>query len=279
MGVDEIDLPGPDDWEVRGSPSEGLYRVNPGTGEMNTLMEPVAGAAGEPQYGTGANWLQAGEWEDGTPKWKMVRLNDAGEEKYITVPKGLQPWTGMQNSPELIREREIARAEGTAIGEKSGEAVASFPEIEQRAQASVTTIDQLLADKDGMRRAVGFLSQFPTIPGGKAADYEARLNQLYGQNFLKAYQELKGGGQITEIEGQKAEQAIAALAKSQSVEEHMRELQRLREVIINGYERARKQYMPDRQSIFSSTETTPTESNPSGRRNWEGYRVVPPSGE
>jgi hypothetical protein len=245
---------------------------------MDTLMEPVD-TGGEATYGTAPNWTRNGTWEDGSTRWSMVRLNDAGEHEVVDLPKGMEPLIGVQNDPELIRQREIAKAEGAAIGEKSGEAVASFPEIEQRAQASVTTIDQLLADKDGMRRAVGFLSQFPTIPGGKAADYEARLNQLYGQNFLKAYQELKGGGQITEIEGQKAEQAIAALAKSQSVEEHMRELQRLREVIISGYERARKQYMPDRQSIFSLTGTTPTESSTSGRRNWEGFRVVPPSGE
>jgi len=206
--------------------------------------------------------------------WGIRSLSNEGNQKVEWLPKGQKPWSGVQNAPEIVRERAIARAEGAAIGEKAGEVVASFPEIEQRTKASVETIDQLLADEDGMRRAVGFLSQFPSIPGGKAADYEARLNQLYGQNFLKAYQELKGGGQITEIEGQKAEQAIAALAKSQSVEAHKRELERLREVILAGYERARKQYMPDRPSVFDGS--APTESSPQKRNNWEGFRVIPP---
>ena len=37
------------------------------------------------------------------------------------------------------------------------------------------------------------------------------MEQIRGKNFLTAYQQLKGGGAITEIEGTKAEAAQARL--------------------------------------------------------------------
>jgi hypothetical protein len=115
MGVDEIDLPKPEasEWETVGSPSKGgVYRVNPATGETELLVEPPVGGAGEPQYGTGANWVRMGQREDGSTKWGTLRLNDAGEQEVVPLPEGTEPWTGVQNDPELIREREVARGYG-----------------------------------------------------------------------------------------------------------------------------------------------------------------------
>jgi len=143
MGIDEIDLPGVDDWKIVGTPSKGgVYRVNPVTRETELLVEPVAGEEGEPTYGTGANWYREGEWEDGTPKWGMVRLNDAGEEKYVTMPKGAQPWTGMQNDPELIRQREVARG----YGGMEPEAIKSISEQTIAGQVQVARTEQMLKE-------------------------------------------------------------------------------------------------------------------------------------
>ena len=141
MGVDEIDLPGPDDWEVRGSPSEGLYRVNAGTGEMATLMEPVE-TDNAATYGTAPNWARNGTWEDGSTKWSMVRTNDAGEYDIVDLPKGMEPWTGVQNSPELIREREVARG----YGGMEPEAIRLISEQTIAGQVQVARTEQMLKE-------------------------------------------------------------------------------------------------------------------------------------
>ena len=73
------------------------------------------------------------------------------------------------------------------------------------------------------------------IPGNTAA-YGANslLNQLRGQNFMQAYQTLKGGGQITEIEGKKATEALARIQRPQSKAEFDRGLSDLEGMIRNG---------------------------------------------
>lgn len=59
----------------------------------------------------------------------------------------------------------------------------------------------------------------PGITGGQAgADLNARVEQLQGRVFLQAFEALKGGGQITQIEGEKAERAMARLQRAQSPE-------------------------------------------------------------
>jgi hypothetical protein len=115
MGLKGNDIEIPvyeENWTTSGSPSQGLYRVNPDTGETELLIEPTEQGASEPQYGTGANWVRLGQNEDGTTRWGTLRLNDRGEQEVVPLPEGAEPWTGVQNDPEMIREREKARAYG-----------------------------------------------------------------------------------------------------------------------------------------------------------------------
>ena len=54
------------------------------------------------------------------------------------------------------------------------------------------------------------------IPGTEAFAFSKLMEQIGGQNFLKAYSTLKGGGSITEIEGTKAQAAQARLSTAQN---------------------------------------------------------------
>lgn len=56
------------------------------------------------------------------------------------------------------------------------------------------------------------------MAGTPAADAFALHDQLKGKVFLAAYESLKGGGQITEIEGNKAEQALARMSRAQTTD-------------------------------------------------------------
>jgi len=64
---------------------------------------------------------------------------------------------------------------------------------------------------------------------------------VQGQTFLQAYNYLKGGGAITDIEGKKGEAAIARLNRSQSTEDYRAALDDLSSVLKSGIERMRTQ--------------------------------------
>ena len=81
--------------------------------------------------------------------------------------------------------------------------------VEEAARAR-DAIDGLLKHP-GFESRYGATSIIPAIPGTSGAGAQAYIDQIGGQAFLQAFQSLKGGGQITEIEGQKATQAITRL--------------------------------------------------------------------
>tara|TARA_R110000764_G_scaffold53492_2_gene116554 strand:- start:1290 stop:2843 length:1554 start_codon:yes stop_codon:yes gene_type:complete len=53
-------------------------------------------------------------------------------------------------------------------------------------------------------------------PGSDAADFQTLMKQVKGKQFLQAFETLKGGGQITEVEGTKATEAQARMSQAQS---------------------------------------------------------------
>ncbi len=105
------------------------------------------------------------------------------------------------------------------------------------ASSTLQVIDEALSHK-GLSAAVGPLdARTPTILPDATA-FEAYHNQIKGKAFLQAFESLKGGGQITEIEGQKAEQAIARLDLAQSEEDYKKALKDLRDIVKLGLQRS-----------------------------------------
>jgi hypothetical protein len=77
------------------------------------------------------------------------------------------------------------------------------------------------------------------VPGTPTYDFGQRVEQIQGQTFLQAFESLRGGGAITEIEGQRGMQAIARLNTGQSSSDFRQSLRELREIIAAAQERAR----------------------------------------
>ena len=124
-------------------------------------------------------------------------------------------------SPELIAENK-ALIDSTVESEKikakdKAAAVTSLPEDRLKAEMMVEKIDQLV-NHPGMSDVVGIQSVGSLLgfPGTDAQDFKALLEQVQGGTFLEAFKALKGGGTITEVEGKKAEQALARLQTAQS---------------------------------------------------------------
>jgi hypothetical protein len=132
------------------------------------------------------------------------------------------------------------------------------PQAIATAEQALTKIDQLVgkpAIKDkvtgkvieegtpahpGFKAAVGASSLIPTMPGSKAADFEARLDEIKGGAFLEAYNTLRGGGSITEVEGQKATQAITRMSTAQSEKEFINAARDFQDVIRAGIKRSKE---------------------------------------
>lgn len=124
------------------------------------------------------------------------------------------------------------------IGSSEGEKAAAAPGAIAQAEAMLADIDAVLGDEQ-LGNATGWGSYIPFDIPGFNAETRSRINKLQGQAFMQAYEGLRGGGQITEVEGKKAEQAIARLNTAQSEEEFRTALTELRGVVERGLERSR----------------------------------------
>jgi len=70
-------------------------------------------------------------------------------------------------------------------------------------------------------------------------DLKVKVDQLAGSAFLQAFDILKGGGAISEIEGAKATQAIARLSRTQSPPEFKEALYEFAEIVRRGVEKSK----------------------------------------
>ena len=84
----------------------------------------------------------------------------------------------------------------------------------------------------------GGLGLLGAAPGTNAADATALWKQIQGQAFLDAFERLRGGGAITQIEGEKATAAKARLDRAQSIEAITSALNDLEGIFLNAQQRA-----------------------------------------
>lgn len=149
---------------------------------------------------------------------------------------------------QLAYEPSIKAATTKAdIASKSqAEAETNLPLAEEQAQQMIGLIENIRQDpglsavvgaKNPLKGAIPFVGN---VMGTPAADFQAKLDQLGGKQFLEAFNSLKGGGQITEVEGQKATNAIGRMQTSQSEKAFNEALGELKSVVNTGLERARK---------------------------------------
>ncbi|WHO73950.1 lytic murein transglycosylase [Rhizobium sp. BT03] len=198
---------------------------NKSTGEFR---QAPGGAGGEKYYGSTVPYYD----KDGNLRYRQ--LSDKGGGKDLdfgpgataapttrTVDTGTELITigpGGQEVKRTTKENyEAAKdtAQGSTEGKAAGEAVSSLPADLMQADQTIKNIDQLLTSK-GLDSIVGSVDQFrPSwTMGADGRDALTRLKQLQGGAFLQAYGLLKGGGQITEVEGGKAQDAMARMDRS-----------------------------------------------------------------
>lgn len=171
----------------------------------------------------------------------QLMQNENGEMIYVQPTKNGQ--LVRSKAPDGYRPvSPYDKSFQTKLGGEDAERAAGFAQAENKATTMLATLNQLEAHP-GMSGAVGWQGALPdwmAMPSGTdEAGFGSVLNQVQGQAFLQAFESLKGGGQITEIEGRKATQAISRLNRSLSETEFKAAVEELRKVLTTAQDRAR----------------------------------------
>lgn len=146
--------------------------------------------------------------------------------------------------PALQGQLAGSKAAGKMAGEAGAEAQINLPQTIATADQTLGIVQDII-DHPGLPGAVGaknaaslFGVLDEPIAGTPSADFVARLKQLEGKQFLQAFESLKGGGQITEMEGKRATDAIAAMQRSQSEEQFRKSAREFMDVVRAAKDRA-----------------------------------------
>lgn len=152
-----------------------------------------------------------------------------------------------------VRAGVAGAVEGAkVIGKAGAEAVRDLPQVMQDSTYMLDLLGKLAAHP-GMSYAVGTSSVLPIIPGSPAAGFEALRKQIEGSMFLQAFEKLKGGGHITEIEGQKATEAIGRVSRAQSEEDFVAAVKELAGIVQIGQARAQRKAASSTQVVPGSS--------------------------
>ena len=149
-----------------------------------------------------------------------------------------------------------AKAAGTEFGTSKAKAAMDLPQAVATAKQGVDLIDQMIGDlkvdakgnlaqgkrapHPGFEVSIGASAQpgMQYVAGTDKAGFYALKDQVLGGAFMQAYQTLKGGGQITEVEGTKATAAITRMNTAQSEPEFVKAAREFQDVIRAGAQRA-----------------------------------------
>lgn len=219
----------------KGTLQDWIQRKRAGAGEYG--LTPIWGtdADGNPAF---IQPGKSGEAVQGKlpPGFKIARdpiKVDAGTHFILMDPQTRQP---VGSVPKDVEGKGAAEARGT----ERGKAQINLPTVLAKTDQSIKMIDDLISHP-GRETATGLSGQFDPrnyIRGTDAKNFSIRTKQLQGRAFLEAFENLKGGGAISEVEGAKAEQAIARLDTAQSDEEYLTALRELRDILLIGKQNA-----------------------------------------
>lgn len=229
-------------------------------------LKPIAGGRDFGKVNPGqftpeslARYAESGQWGDLVPFRAPVQI-DQGDRKTVLDPGtgdtrefsvGLKPGEqpAVQAAQTVAKETAKAGVEAQANSEKNVRSAASeLPVIEDKANYALNLLDTMVGSEDGkVKPHRGFDNYIGTwtgeyqakIPSSQAADFKAYHDQVKGTAFLEAFESLKGGGQITQVEGDKATAAITRMERAQSRGEYTTAARELQGIIKQGLKRAR----------------------------------------
>jgi hypothetical protein len=179
----------------------------------------------------------------------------------INVGNPARPNPGGGIRVPTAAEKAAAAEAAKLEAEAAANARIGLGQAVSQAETTLRLVDELVGSEDGripehpgFRAAVGASSTWDPrnyLAGTEATGFNTRLDQLKGQQFLQAFESLKGGGQITEVEGKKATDAIARMNTATTEDEFIKGAREFQSIIRAGMERAKKKAGGSQQIIPS----------------------------
>jgi len=170
-------------------------------------------------------------------KVRAAQMSDAGGA--FDVNTGEKITEGQFLTPEDVARM---RATGKLNAEGAEKAAGGI----EKGEVAIDTVDSILTDPYfdtmfGRKRHYSIAGlERKTLGTGALAGPDSKIKQLEGQAFIKAFNDIKGGGHITEIEGIKATQAIQRVNKDLEPEDAREALLEFREVTLRGMARHKR---------------------------------------
>jgi len=219
-------------------------------GEAELGMMPLERQYKQAQINKMMREPAGGEAPSNVKEWEYFRkLHPDDQQRYLTMKRqerylDLGTAYGKPNpvdpeaAPRMIQKDVSGQASLKAQGKAQGEAMAALPNTLATADIALKTIKDI-RNHPGKQWGVGAVGALPGIPGTAQRGFVNLVNQAKGQVFLQAYESLRGGGQISNIEGQKAEAAMARLDRAQSQKDFDAALDDIETIINAGVRNAR----------------------------------------
>jgi hypothetical protein len=139
--------------------------------------------------------------------------------------------------------REVDASEQKDLDKKLNKVRIELPKVESNTQNIIDTVDRVLTHP-GFKDVIGLpsMSGVLNLPTTDARNFRSTYDQLSGQQFIAAYDSLRGTGPVSEKEGLRAEAAIAALKDPRiSEKEFTRNAEILKTIIKNNVDKMRLQ--------------------------------------
>ena len=183
---------------------------------------------------------------------------------------------------QKIKMRQADPSVQASVQRSTAEIESQKKQSSQRQQSTLDTIGSMrgtindLMGHPGFSGSVGaknqaYLFGIKSDPyaGTKEADFKAMLDQVQGGAFLQAFESLKGGGQITQIEGEKATQAIVRAQQSQSEEGFKKSMNDFLSVLDKAEKRATSGEIVQQPSTPAATAAAPRPTKTVSGIVWE----------
>jgi hypothetical protein len=244
----------------------------PQGGEFGLSPQYGVDAEGNPvllQLGKDGRAVQSQMPEGVTLSREPIRL-DAGTHFVLLDPITRAP---IAQIPKALREAEAEKAIGRAEGEATGGAITEQGSATAKAQQALDLINSIARDP-ALDSITGMIQGRLPPMSQAGTDLNVRIEQLQGQVFLEAFQMLKGGGAITNVEGEKAERAMARLARPQSGPAYRAGLAELAEVIESGMRRMQNRAASAGQGQQPPAQAPAAPQGPAGNAGGVNWRIV-----
>ena len=251
-------------------------------GEMNQQQadQLFAQVANMPLDQRKQTFLQMGV--DASKRLEQMTLSEAQKQDLGLKRERLAKDT----DPTLQANLASAREYGQTLGKNKAVAEQALPGALQTAEESIRLIDEMVG-KAPVKDASGKVIQAGTKPhpgfknyvgaalvpgmrfieGSDTASFEVRQKQIEGKAFLEAFNALKGGGSITEKEGEKATAAIMRMNKASKESEYIAAARELQGILRTGMDRSRARAGQTSPVVTNAAPAAPRTGVPAGAEN------------